>query len=95
MTTKLQELKKHDVILVRENTDVESIIMDQTTLPTDIHLIEYDDEGTVKIDAVRAFKMSDIFDAYWDLGSRSVISIKAGYGCVRPNLYNAKQSEDS
>ena len=93
--TKLQELKKYDVILVRENTDEESIVMDQKNLPTDIHLIKYDDEGTIKIDAVRAFRMSDIFDAYWDIGSKSVIFIKAGYGCIKPNLYNPQPPEDS
>ena len=93
--SKLTHLKSHDVILVRENTTVQSIKDDTKTLPTDIHLIEYDVDGQTKIDAVRAFKMSDIFDAYYDLGIKNVHSITSGYGSIKPKLYTAPKPEDS
>ena len=35
-------------------------------LPTDIHLVEYEVEGKLYVDAIRAYKMSDIFDGYYD-----------------------------
>ena len=92
--TKLTELKKNDVMLVRENTDEKSIILDSKELPTDIHLVEYDVEGETKTDAVRAFKMSDVFDAYWDIGVKSVTAIKTGYGSIRPNLWKAPKPKD-
>ena len=92
--TKFAELKKHEVILVCENTDEKTIELDAKELPTDVHLVQYKDEDTVKIDAVRAFKMSDIFDAYWDFGIKNVSSIRAGYGNIRPNLYTAPTPKD-
>mgnify|MGYP007072310472 FL=1 len=92
--TKLSELKKNDVMLVRENTDEKTIMLDSKELPTDIHLIDYTVEGETKTDAVRAFKMSDVFDAYYDLGIKSVTAIKTGYGSIRPNLWKAPKSED-
>ena len=92
--SKLTELKKNDVMLVRENTDEKSIILDSKELPTDIHLVQYDVEGEIKTDAVRAFKMSDVFDAYWDIGVKSVTAIKTGYGSIRPNLWKAPKPED-
>ena len=92
--TKLSELKKNDVMLVRENTDEETIMLDSKELPTDIHLIDYTVEGETKTDAVRAFKMSDVFDAYYDLGIKSVTAIKTGYGSIRPNLWKAPKPED-
>ena len=92
--SKLTQLKKHDVILVRENTTLQSIKDDTKTLPTDIHLIEYDENGETKVDAVRAFKMSDIFDAYYDFGIKNVHSITSGYGNIKPKLYTAPKGED-
>ena len=92
--TKLTELKKSDVILVRENTDEKTIVLDSKELPTDIHLVEYTDEGNTKIDAVRAFKMSDVFDAYYDLGVKTITSIRTGYGSIRPNLWTSPKPKD-
>ena len=93
--TKLTELKKNDVILVRENTDEKTIVLDSKELPTDIHLVEYTVEGETKIDAVRAFKMADVFDAYYDFGVKSVTAIKTGYGSIRPNLWKSPKPEAS
>ena len=92
--TKLTELKKNDVILVRENTDEKTIVLDSKELPTDIHLVEYTEEGDTKTDAVRAFKMSDVFDAYYDFGVKTITAIKTGYGSIRPNLWKAPKPED-
>ena len=92
--SKLTELKKNDVMLVRENTDEKTIVLDSKELPSDIHLVEYDVEGETKTDAVRAFKMSDVFDAYWDIGVKSITAIKTGYGSIRPNLWTAPVPED-
>lgn len=92
--TKLTELKKSDVILVRENTDEKTIVLDSKELPTDIHLVEYTDEGNTKIDAVRAFKMSDVFDAYYDFGVKTITSIRTGYGSIRPNLWVSPKPKD-
>ncbi len=92
--TKLTELKKNDVILVRENTDEKTIVLDSKELPTDIHLVQYDVEGETKTDAVRAFKMSDVFDAYYDIGVKTITAIKTGYGSIRPNLWKAPKPED-
>tara|TARA_B100000427_G_scaffold328911_1_gene343264 strand:+ start:2053 stop:2346 length:294 start_codon:yes stop_codon:yes gene_type:complete len=58
-------------------------------LPTDSHLIEYMIGGDTFVDIVRAYKKSDIFDIYFDKISAigKIISIKSGFGKVRPNLY--------
>ena len=60
-------------------------------LPTDSHLIEYMIGADTFVDVVRAYRMSDIFDAYYDKISHigKIVSIKAGFGKVRPNLYNS------
>ena len=68
-----------------EEVDLDSF--DDSTLPTDIHIVRFTKEdGTEQIDAVRAYTMVDIFDAYHDK-KHKVSSIKAGYGRIRPNLY--------
>ena len=64
--------------------------LDDASLPTDIHLVEYEVEGTLYVDSVRAYKMSDIFDAYYDKVSSlkgKVISITNGYGRIKPKLF--------
>lgn len=64
--------------------------LDDASLPTDIHLVEYEVEGTLYVDSVRAYKMSDIFDAYHDklsaIGGK-VNSITNGYGRIKPKLF--------
>ena len=62
---------------------------DDSTLPSDVHIVEYTVGGETYYDAVRAYTKADIFDAYYDklrtIGK--LISIKSGYGRIRPNLY--------
>ena len=94
MMTKLTHLKKYSVILMMENTDEQSVIDEVNNLPSDVHIITYMDDGVKKQDAMRAFKMSDIFDGYYDFGIKEVISIKSGYGNVKPKLYNPNKEED-
>lgn len=65
-------------------------------LPSDCHIVTYIVDGTTAYDVVRAYTMVDIFDAYYDKlkGSGEVISIKSGYGRIRPNLYGKIKAED-
>ena len=71
--------------IFQEEVDLDSF--DDSALPTDIHIVRFTKEdGTEQIDAVRAYTMVDIFDAYHDK-KHKVSSIKAGYGRIRPNLY--------
>ena len=92
--TKATHLKKYDVIMVAEDTNIDDIKNDSTKLPTDIHLVSYQQDGQLKVDAVRSYKMSDVFDAYYDFGLKEIESIKNGFGSIRPNLYNAQQPKD-
>ena len=76
--------------------DVDPTTLDQSVLPTDLHLVEYEVEGKLYVDAIRAYKMSDIFDGYYDklkpLGGK-VTSITTGYGSIKPNLYNVQKKD--
>ena len=83
-------LRRREVIVHEQN--VTEPDLDQKNLPTDIHLVEYSQNGVVYSDAVRAAKMSEIFDAYYDKlkeeGGGQVVSIRSGFGCIKPKLYN-------
>ena len=72
--------------------DVDITNFDDKELPNDIHMVEYTIDNRICFDAVRSYKMSDIFDIYYDklkpLGG-NVLSIKSGYGKVRAKFYNA------
>lgn len=78
------------------NTTEEDIVAETKTLPTDVHLVEYTVGGETYYDAPRAYKASDIFDAYYDrlapIGGR-VISIRNGYGNIKPKLWSAQQKD--
>ena len=71
-----------------QNIDRENF--DDKGLPTDIHLVEYTVGDVLYVDVVRAYKLVDIFDPYYDklktLGGE-LISITNGYGNLRPNMY--------
>lgn len=69
---------------------------DDKGLPSDTHLITFTKEGKQQVDAVRAYTMVDIFDAYYDkLGKDNPIhSIKSGFGQIRPNLYGKIKSHE-
>ena len=76
--------------------DIDPKTLDSSVLPTDIHLVEYEVEGKLYVDAIRAYKMSDIFDGYYDkltpMGG-TLNSITSGYGTIKPNLYNAPKKK--
>ena len=76
--------------------DIDPTMLDQSVLPTDLHLVEYEVEGKLYVDAIRAYKMSDIFDGYYDklkpMGG-TLNSITSGYGTIKPNLYNLPKKD--
>ena len=62
-------------------------------LPQDLVLVEYEIDGTLYFDSVRAYKTVDIFDFYYDRVSAQggkVISITNGFGRIKPKLYTGK-----
>ena len=68
-----------------ENTTALEINSESKNLPSDVHLVRYrDDENELKIDAVRSYKMSDIFDGYYDYGIKTIESIESGFGRYTP-----------
>ena len=94
--TKQQHLRTYDVILMYENTSALEIQSESKNLPSDVHVVKYiDDEQNVKLDAVRSYKMSDIFDAYYDYGIKSIQSIESGFGSIKPKLYNPDPPKES
>ena len=88
-----KEEKSHIQILEQE-LDLDKF--DDKGLPTDVHIVTYEYDSVTKYDAVRAYTMVDIFDAYHDKvkGHGNVIKIASGYGNVRPNLYGKIKSDD-
>ena len=72
--------------------------MVDSELPTDIHLVEYQVGETLYVDMIRAYKMVDIFDIYYDklsaLGG-TLNSISNGYGKIKPKLFTGKAPADS
>ena len=69
---------------------------DDRELPTDVHIITYTVAGDTYYDAVRAYTMVDIFDAYYDkLKSIGTITdIRSGLGRIKPILYGKIKSEN-
>jgi hypothetical protein len=65
-------------------------------LPADTHMVTYVIEGNTLNDTVRAYTMVDIFDAYYDKlkGVGELVTIKSGYGNVRPNLYGQIKNQE-
>ena len=88
-------LTRSEVSIHGENITLDTL--DNKTLPTDIHVIEYEMEGVTYYDAVRAYKMVNIFDAYHDKlkGGGKVVRISNGFGSIRPNLWNTSKGEKS
>ena len=80
--------KKREVNILQQN--VQAVDLDQRNLPTDVHMVEYELNGEKYSDAVRAGKMSEIFDIYYDKlkGEGQVTSITSGYGTIKPKLWN-------
>jgi len=77
------------MIIHAQDVDVETF--DDKQLPNDLHMVEYIIDGKTFNDAVRSYKMSDIFDVYYDklkpMGGH-IVSIKSGFGTIKPKLYN-------
>ena len=67
---------------------------DDTELPTDVHIIKYKVGDEIFFDVVRAYTMVDIFDPYYDnlKGRGEILSIKNGYGRIKPKLYGKIQN---
>ena len=92
-----------DVNIFILNTTPEVIKEMDSELPSDTHLIEYTIDGKTSYDAVRGYKMSDIFNVYYDKFKRTehedirpqIVKITSGYGVIRPNLYGYKAVESS
>jgi len=81
---------KYGISLLMQETSHEELRDLDADLPSDTHLVSYKTkDGDFSSDAVRAYKISDIFDAYHD-SELKVISIQSGYGRVKPKLYTGK-----
>ena len=76
--------------------DIDPSAFDDSELPTDVHLITYSLDGHTVVDAVRAYTMVDIFDAYFDkLKSDNPVSeIKSGFGKIKPKLFGKINTEE-
>ena len=97
METKLTFTAKetNQIQIVAQELDINKF--DHKRLPSDTHVVTYVIGDTTYYDAVRAYTMVDIFDAYYDKlkGTGTVSTIKSGYGTIRPNLYGKiQQSEE-
>lgn len=83
-----EELRRSKIHVVARN--IQEKTFDHSELPTDVHLVKYAVSGQEYIDGVRAYTKVDIFDEYYqkvkDIGGM-ILSIKSGYGSIRPNLY--------
>lgn len=86
-----------DVTLFKENVTLAEIQESKSELPSDIHLVEYVRGQDLFLDAVRAYKMVDIFDVYHDkldgevreglTSNFEIVSITSGYGSIKPRLW--------
>ena len=89
-----------DVNIFILNTSPEAIKEMDKELPTDTHIIEYVIDGETSYDAVRGYKMVDIFNIYHDKFKKDniaaeVVSITSGYGVIKPKLYGYQAVESS
>ena len=89
----LKEAKRTEVDIFFHGTSHEEM-MESKGLPNDLHLVEFELDGRKHYDGVRSYKMVNIFDLYYDklkpLGG-AVLSIKSGYGTIKPNMFNTKK----
>ena len=78
------------------NQEIDLDKFDHKGLPSDTHVVTYEYDSVTKNDAVRAYTMVDIFDAYHDKlkGHGTVVKIVSGFGNVRPNLYGKIKTDD-
>lgn len=79
------------------HSEINEEVFDDRGLASDTHIIQYEIDGTAYSDAVRANRMVDIFDIYYDKLKEEggkVIRIKNGYGTIKPRLYQDQQNKD-
>lgn len=86
-----------DVITLFTKTTEEEVRALDKDLPSDTHLVFYQEDNTLYCDAVRSYTMVDIFDTMWDalsskaesgeIQSFSVDSIVSGLGMIKPKLF--------
>ena len=92
----IELLKRQEVIVFKQNV-IENQ-MKNSELPTDIHLIDYTQDNQCYTDAVRAAKMSVIFDMYHDklrsMGNGTVTRIRNGFGNIKPIMFNVEKKEE-
>ncbi len=87
----------NEVIVLFERTTSEEVRALDKELPSDTHLVFYQEDNTLYCDAVRCYTMVDIFDAFWDrlsakaedgeIHSFSIDSIVNGIGQIKPKLF--------
>ena len=87
-------LEKNKIQIVDQEIDLDNF--DHSKLPSDVHVVTYTYDGQTLYDAVRAYTMVDIFDAYHDKVKQhgKVVKIASGYGTIRPNLYGSIKNEE-
>ena len=86
-------LEKRKCMLLMQETSHQELVDLNGDLPTDTHKISgIDPEGQPFCDAVRGYKMADMFDVYYDFGY-GIESITSGYGAVKPKLWKASTAE--
>ncbi len=93
MDSLAEHLALHECSLIMEETSHEELRELNSDLPTDTHLVRYldgDDFENETVAAIRAYRMSDIFDCLHDRGAQ-VLEIVQGYGSIRPNLFGIQE----
>ena len=92
----LKEARRTEVEIFFHGTSEEELTQTKG-LPNDLHLVEYTLDGKTHYDGVRSYKMVSIFDLYYDkltpLGGE-ILSIKSGYGNIKPKLFNAQKEKE-
>lgn len=80
-------LEARKCVLLMQETSAQELTDLNGDLPTDVHLVTgIDPEGQPFADAVRGYKMVDMFDVYHDFGY-GIESIKSGWGSIKPKLF--------
>ena len=95
-----EQATRQDVNIFMLNTTPDTIREMDAELPTDTHIIEYVVGEETTYDAIRAYKVSDVFDLYYDKFKKDSISAKIvaitnGYGRIKPKLYGYQAPESS
>lgn len=98
-----RDAQRGDVNIFILNTTPATIKEMDPELPSDTHIIEYVLDGETSYDAVRGYKMSDIFNVYYDKFKKTeqkelrpkIVKITSGYGRIRPKLYGYQAVESS